>query len=343
MIDLRSDTVTKPTPAMLQAMMNAEVGDDVFDEDPTVIKLEEKSAKLFGKEAGLFCASGTMCNQLGVKVNTKPLDDIIIDRNSHVYKYEAAGFAYNSSCSVTLLDGENGLITPQQVVDSINPDNVHYPESRLVVLENTHNRGGGSYYSLQTIKEIADVCKKNNLILHLDGARIFNALEETKNTTQEIGQCFETISLCLSKGLGAPIGSVLVGPKEKIKQAKRFRKVLGGGWRQAGILAAAGIYALDNNIKRLKEDHQRAKHLAEVVEALPYVKNVLPVKTNIVVFTVDDSQNILKYLAANNIKGVEFGKNTVRFVTHLDINDAMIDQAIAVLKKYSPASQLQNV
>jgi threonine aldolase len=338
MIDLRSDTVTKPTPAMLEAMMHARVGDDVFDEDPTVIALEEKAAKLFGKEAALFCASGTMCNQLGLKINTQPLDDIICDRDSHVFRYEAAGYAFHSNCSVTLVNGNNGIISADDVLNNIHPDNVHYPTTRLVVLENTHNKGGGSYYSLQTIKEISEASCKNNLMLHLDGARIFNAMEETKDKPEEIGKHFDSISFCLSKGLGAPVGSLLLSSKEKIKQAKRFRKAFGGGWRQAGFLAAAGIYALDNNINRLKEDHRRARQLEKVIAVLPYVGSVLPVLTNILVFTLKDehdSNSFLEYLLNHNIKAVPFGKNTIRFVTHLDITDDMIEKTSLVLNNYN--------
>jgi threonine aldolase len=336
-IDLRSDTVTKPTPGMLEAMFSAKVGDDVFEEDPTVQELEEKSARLFGKEAGIFCASGTMCNQIAINVLTLPLSEIICDKSSHIYYYEGGGFAFNSGCSMRMVNGNRGRITAQDVIDNINPDNVHMPVTTLVSLENTHNKGGGSIYSSDEIAAISDASRKNKLKIHLDGARIFNAIAETKQSTSEIGKYFDTISFCLSKGLGAPVGSVLVSTKEKIKQARRVRKVLGGGMRQAGYLAAAGLYALDHHVHRLKDDHQRAKELGRVLSSLSYIQEVLPVETNIIVFTLADSINpdkFLHYLLENKIKAVPFGKNTIRFVTHLDITDDMLTQAIDILKKF---------
>lgn len=336
-IDLRSDTVTRPTPAMLDAMHNAKVGDDVFEEDPTVIALEKKGAALFGKEAALFCPSGTMCNQIAIKVLTQPMNEIICDINSHIYYYEGGGWAFHSGCSIRFINGDRGRITVQDVLDNINGDNVHLPETKLVSIENTHNKGGGSIYDFQTLKEIAAACKKNNLNLHLDGARIFNALTETKTPPVDIGKLFDTISFCLSKGLGAPVGSLLASSKENIKQARRVRKVMGGGMRQAGFLAAAGLYALENNISRLKDDHKRAQQLAKTISSLSYVKEMLPVDTNIIVFTLQDDKDagkFLNYLSENNIKGVMFGKNTVRFVTHLDIDDSMIEKTEVVLKKF---------
>jgi threonine aldolase len=336
-IDLRSDTVTRPTPAMLEAMFSAKVGDDVFEEDPSVQELEEKSAKLFGKEAGLFCPSGTMCNQLAINILTLPLSEIICDKSSHIYYYEGGGFAFNSGCSIRMVQGDKGRITAQDVLENINPDNVHMPVTTLVSLENTHNKGGGSIYSNQAIREISEVSRKNKLKIHLDGARIFNALTETKDSSEEIGKYFDTISFCLSKGLGAPVGSMLVSSSDKIKRARRVRKVLGGGMRQAGYLAAAGIYALDHHVKRLTDDHQRAKELGNVLSSLIYVKELLPVETNIVVFTLQDSINadkFLHYLLENNLKAVPFGKNTIRFVTHLDITDDMLSKAIDILKNF---------
>jgi threonine aldolase len=336
-IDLRSDTVTRPGPGMLDAMKNAQVGDDVFEEDPSVIALEEKGAELFGKEAALFCPSGTMCNQVAIKLLTQPMDEIICDKNSHIYYYEGGGWAFHSGCSIRFINGDRGRITSQDVLENINGDNVHLPVTKLVSLENTHNKGGGSFYNLQTLNEISAVCKKHNLNLHLDGARIFNALTETGNTPVEIGKLFDTVSFCLSKGLGAPVGSLLASTMENIKQARRIRKVMGGGMRQAGFIAAAGLYALENNISRLKEDHQRARELSKTISSLEYVKELLPVDTNIIVFTLHDNQDagkFLSYLSENNIKAVPFGKNTIRFVTHLDIDDSMIEQTVSVLKKY---------
>ena len=336
-IDLRSDTVTRPTPAMLDAMKNAKVGDDVFEEDPTVIALEEKGAALFGKEAALYCPSGTMCNQVAIKLLTQPMNEIICDKNSHIYYYEGGGWAFHSGCSIRFISGDRGRITAQDVLDNINGDNVHLPVTKLVSVENTHNKGGGSYYQLQTLKAISEVCRKNNLNFHLDGARIFNALTETGDSPVETGKLFDTISFCLSKGLGAPVGSLLASSKENIKQARRIRKIMGGGMRQVGFIAAAGLYALENNIGRLKEDHQRARTLSKTIGSLSYVKELLPADTNIIVFTLHDNQDVnrfLGYLSENQIKAVQFGKNTIRFVTHLDIDDSMVEKTIQVLKKY---------
>jgi threonine aldolase len=337
-IDLRSDTVTRPTPAMLDAMLNAKVGDDVFEEDPTVIALEEKGAALFGKEAALFCPSGTMCNQIAIKILTQPMNEIICDKSSHIYYYEGGGWAFHSGCSIRFIDGNRGRITAQDVLDNINGDNVHLPVTKLVSVENTHNKGGGSIYSMKTLKEISEVCRKNNLNLHLDGARIMNALIETGEDPTEAGKLFDTISFCLSKGLGAPVGSLLISSKENIRQARRVRKVMGGGMRQVGFIAAAGLFALENNITRLKEDHSRAMELGKIISSLGYVKELLPVETNIIVFTLNDNLDPIKflsYLSQNNIRAVQFGKNTIRFVTHLDVDDAMIQKTIDVLKKFS--------
>lgn len=335
-IDLRSDTVTRPTPPMLEAVMQAKVGDDVFDEDPTVAELEQKTAAIFGMEAGLFCPSGTMTNQIGIKILTQPRDEVICDKTAHIYNYEGGGLASNSLVSVRLIDGEKGIITPQQIEDCIQPDNIHYSVSKVVSVENTCNRGGGSIYTMQRLKEIHATVKKHGLKYHLDGARIFNALVKTGDDAREYGKMFDTISVCLSKGLGAPVGSVLLADKTLIKQAKRVRKVFGGGMRQSGFLAAAGIYALDNNVKRLAIDHQRAQLLAETVKNIPYVKELLPVETNIVVYRLHDEmpqELYIQKMLDNNIKVAAFGKQTIRMVTHLDLDDNMIQRTIEVLKK----------
>lgn len=334
-IDLRSDTVTKPTKAMMDAMMNAKVGDDVFGEDPTVIELEQKAAALFGKEAGLFCPSGTMTNQIAIKAHTQPGDELICDVNSHIYNYEGGGISFNSGVQAKLLQGDRGRISAQQIEQSINGDFDWLTRTSLVSLENTVNRAGGSYYTSEQIKPIQKLCKDKKLALHLDGARIFNALTETKETTQRTGELFDSISICLSKGLGTPAGSVLLGTKEFIKKGRRIRKVFGGGMRQAGFLAAAGIYALDNNVKRLIEDHKRAKEIEKILKQLPYVDSILPVDTNILIFDINpkiSSLDFEKKLAENNIKMAAFGKQTVRFVTHLDFTDEMLGQLEKVLK-----------
>jgi threonine aldolase len=336
-IDLRSDTVTKPTPEMLEAMFSAKVGDDVFEEDPTINELENKTTKIFGMEAALFCPSGTMTNQIAIKLHTNPGDEIICDTSAHVYNYEGGGIAFNSGCSVRLINGVAGQFTANDVAENINPDNVHHPVSRLVVIENTSNRGGGSIWKLPEVHKIAKVCKENNLSLHLDGARIFNTLTETGELPVEHGRLFDSISVCLSKGLGAPVGSLLLGKTDFIRKARRVRKVFGGGMRQAGYLAAAGIYALDNNIRRIKDDHRRAAQLAETIAAMSFVENILPVETNILIFKLKHLMPLDRFinrLKENDIYVVPFGKQTIRMVTHLDFDDIQLEKAVAVLKSF---------
>ncbi|MDX1666360.1 MAG: GntG family PLP-dependent aldolase [Saprospiraceae bacterium] len=335
-INLVSDTVTKPTAGMLKAMMSAEVGDDVFGQDPTVNKLEAMMAQLFDKEAAVFCPSGTMTNQIAIKVHTQPLDEVICDELSHIYQYELGGYAYNSGVAINLLRGENGKLKAEQVKEAIKPDYEWLPKSRLVVLENTCNKGGGSYYTIEEIRPIREICRESGLRLHLDGARLFNALVETGDTTEEMGSHFDSISICLSKGLGAPVGSVLIGDAGFIKEARRVRKVMGGGMRQAGFLAAAGIYALDHQVDRLKQDNERARRLGACLEALPYVEEVRPVQTNIVIFDLKSpltANQFIEKLKKENIWAAPFGPYTVRFVTHLDVSDEMIKKVIAVLRE----------
>ena len=334
MINLISDTVTKPTPGMLQAMLQAEVGDDVFGEDPTVNALEAKAATLFGKEAALFCPSGTMTNQIAIKVHTQPLDEVICDEYSHIYQYEVGGYAFNSGIGVNLIKGSNGKITAEQVATAIKPVYDWLPISKLVVLENTCNKGGGSFYTLDEIRPIQEVCRERGLSLHLDGARLFNALVETGESTAAVGEVFDSISICLSKGLGAPVGSLLIGSSAFIRQARRVRKALGGGMRQAGFLAAAGIYALDHHVQRLKEDNERAKRLGQVLATQTYVDNVRPVQSNIVIFDLKapwTAESYLEFLAERGINASAFGPQTVRFVTHLDVSEAMIDRVLEVI------------
>lgn len=336
-IDLRSDTVTRPSKGMLDAMFSAKVGDDVFGEDPAINQLEERMAKLFGKEAALFCPSGTMTNQIAIKVHTQPGDEVICESHSHIYAHEGGGVAFNSGAQVRLIAGDRGRITAEQVAENINLVHDWLPRTSLVSLENTVNKAGGSYYSLKAFEEIAAVCKKNNLKLHLDGARIFNALAETGDSPDQATKYFDSVSICFSKGLGCPAGSVLVGEKEFIRKARRVRKVLGGGMRQAGFLAATGVYALDHNIKRLKEDHERAKKIGEVLKESSYVQELLPVDTNIVIFSLKDMTSIefLSKLTEKNIKGIAFGKKTVRFVTHLDFDDRQLEETLQALKSLS--------
>ncbi|QJD98486.1 aminotransferase class I/II-fold pyridoxal phosphate-dependent enzyme [Mucilaginibacter robiniae] len=332
-VDLRSDTVTKPTPGMLEAMWSAKVGDDVFGEDPSVNELEAKAAAMFGMEAGIFCPSGTMTNQIAIKCFTQPLDELIADQTAHVYRYEGGGIAFNSAVSTRLLNGERGIITAEMIEPEINAENVHYPHTSLVVLENTVNKGGGKCYTLNQIAPIAALCKQTGLKLHLDGARIFNALTYTGDKAVDYSQYFNGISVCLSKGLGTPVGSVLLADKETIKYARRLRKALGGGMRQAGFLAAAGIYALDHHVERLKIDHSHAYTLAEELGKLSWVSHVVPVETNIVLFdTVEAADAVVKKLADKGIKANSTGKNRIRFVTHLDVHPEQVEYTISTMK-----------
>ena len=337
LIDLRSDTVTQPTPAMREAMFSAPLGDDVLGDDPTVNALEAKAAALFGMEAALFCASGTMTNQLAIRTHTRPGDDVICDYLSHVYQYEGGGISVNALASVSLIHGQRGKITPELIRDYIyNPADSHKPISRLVVLENTVNKGGGCYYTVPEIAAIRKVCDENGLILHLDGARLFNALIETGEPMVAYGQLFDSISICLSKGLGCPVGSLLLGKADFIRQARRFRKLMGGGWRQAGFLAAAGIYALDHHIDRLKQDHSRARKIGAMLERLPEVQEILPIDTNIVIFSLPETILAADYVASletNGIRSITFGKHLVRFVTHLDFTDEMVTDMETILSR----------
>lgn len=335
MIDLRSDTVTRPTAAMLDAMFRAPVGDDVYEEDPTVRALEHETARRFGLEAGLFCPSGTMTNQIAIKGHTEPLSEVVCEQTSHIYLWEVGGIAFHSGASVALLPGDRGRLTAAQVAGAIRAENVHYPTTSLISLENTHNRGGGSCYSWEALTDIAELAKRQGIPLHLDGARIFNALVATGQQSQEYGRLFDTISVCLSKGLGTPVGSVLLGSSAFIRKCKRIRKVMGGGWRQAGYLAAAGLYALENHVARLADDHRRARQLAEALQAAPYVDFVLPAETNLVIFRLRDGlteNQFLAHLAEHGIKASAFGPQMVRFVTHLDVDDAAIQQVLAALQ-----------
>lgn len=337
MIDLRSDTVTRPTPGMLEAMFTAKVGDDVFRDDPTVNALEDKAAKLFGMEAALFCPSGTMTNQIAVNVHTHPGDEVICHKYSHVYFYEGGGMMRNSGVSVRLLDGDQGLIKASDVAANINPDDVHRPVTKLVEVENTMNKGGGACYPYVDLLEIRAVCDANNLQLHLDGARLFNAMAATGTTPADFGAIFDSISICLSKGLGAPVGSLLLGNEVFVNKARRVRKVLGGGMRQAGYLAAAGIYALDHNVDRLIEDHKKAHYLGKVLEGLSYVESVLPVETNILIFTLTNRYTEKEFIAALNKKDIyaaSIGPRAVRFVTHLDFTEEMLSQVEEVLRAF---------
>ena len=333
-IDFRSDTMTKPGPAMLDAMMNARVGDDVFGEDDSINELESMAASMFDMEAALFCPSGTMTNQIAIKCHTQPGDEVICDESSHIYQYEGGGIAFNSGVSVKLLYGDRGRITAGQVKDAINPDDVHRAHTSLVSLENTSNRGGGSCYDFEVIKLIKQVCEEHQLKLHLDGARLANALVAKNETPQQYGNLFDSISLCLSKSLGCPVGSVLMGKKDFIKKARRVRKVFGGGMRQAGFLAAAGIFALQNNFRVLEIDHAHAALIGEALAKKDFVHQVLPVETNIVIFELKPGLSapaLVARLKEKNILGYAISPNKVRLVLHLDISAEMVERTIEII------------
>lgn len=320
---------------MLQAMFSAPVGDDVFGEDPSVNALEAMAAEMFGMEAGLFCPSGTMTNQVAIRCHTSPGDEVICDRLSHVYLYEGGGIAANSGAQVHPLEGDRGRITADQVVSAINPDDVHKARTSLVSLENTANRGGGSCYEFSDIQSIKDVCLANNCKLHLDGARLFNALVAKQETARQYGEIFDSISICLSKGLGTPVGSVLLGTAPYIKKARRVRKVFGGGMRQAGYLAAAGIYALEHHIDRLQVDHLHAKKVAEALLKKEFTGKMLPVETNIIIFEVKDETYTAASLAEEfrkfNILVIPISPTQVRMVFHLDITEEMVNETLKVI------------
>jgi threonine aldolase len=333
-IDLRSDTVTKPTKEMLEVMMQAQVGDDVFREDPTVNELEARIAKMFGKEEALFFPSGTMANQTALKLHTNPGDQVICDKYAHIYNYESGGASFNSGISCKLIDGSEGMFTAKQVEDAINPDAYYYSKTTLVEIENTTNKGGGACWDFNEIKNIRQVCDDNNLGFHLDGARLWNALVTKNESTEQYGEVFDTISVCLSKGLGCPIGSVLVGDSEIMKNAIRIRKIFGGNMRQAGYIAAAGLYALDNNVERLKEDHKKAKEIGEELTKLSIIKKVEPIETNIIIFELNkdiSEKAFVQKLADKNIHIISMGGGKLRMVTHLDYTDIMHEKLLSFL------------
>ncbi len=337
-INLISDTVTKPTAGMLDAMMSAEVGDDVFKADPTVNALEEKVAKMFNKEAALFFPSGTMTNQAAIKVHTNPGDQLICDKYAHVYNYEGGGVSFNSGVSCKLVDGHRGMMTAEQVEAAINPpDFYHSPLTTLVCIENTANKGGGACWDFEELKRIKSVCDAHDLAYHLDGARLWNALVAKNETAGQYGDLFDTISICLSKGLGCPVGSVLVGTEADIQKALRIRKVFGGGMRQAGFLAAAAIYALDNQVERLAEDHKKAKEIGTVLESLAFIKKVEPIETNIIIFEIDEnkigSEAFVETLKEKNIHIIGMGQGKLRIVTHSDYTNEMHDNFLGILRK----------
>lgn len=338
LIDLRSDTVTKPTAAMRQVMASAEVGDDVFGEDPSVNALQQKVAQLFGMESALFVPSGTMGNQLAIKCHTQPGDEVICEENCHSFNYEGGGPASLSGVQMRPLPGVRGVITAEQIEAAIRPADHHFPQTRLVILENTHNRAGGAIFPLDEIIKIRELTKRHQLKLHLDGARLWNAHIATGIPLHEYGKYFDSISVCLSKGLGAPVGSVLVGSREFIEQAHRYRKIWGGGMRQAGILAAAGLYAIENHLQRLRDDHARAQRLAKCLNQYPQIKiDMEATQTNIVIADVQETglkaPELAVTLKENGLLCIAFSPTKIRMVTHLDVDDGDIDRAEEIIHK----------
>lgn len=334
-IELRSDTFTKPTKEMLHYMFNAEVGDDVWEEDYTTKALEEKVASMFGMEAALFCPSGTMANQIAIKVHTQAGDEVICDYSSHVYQYEGGGIAFNSSASVKLLHGDRGKLSVNLIEAALRDENVHYPRTSLVSVENTTNKGGGACYDIKTLEELSIFCKSKKLNFHMDGARLFHAIVYTNTKPKDYGPLFDSISVCMSKGLGAPVGSLLLGTKAFIHKAKRVRKVLGGGMRQVGYLAEACDYAIDNHVSLLKDDHRRAKEIESVLSSLDYISEVIPVETNILIFVLDDPIRLVDYLETKNIYCSAVSQNQIRFVTHFQFDDKMLEKLKEALIAYS--------
>ena len=334
-VDLRSDTFTQPTPLMLEAMFRAETGDDVFGEDKTVNQLQKIAADMFGMEAALFCPSGTMTNQIAIKCHTQPGQEVICEQQSHVYSYEGGGIAFNSGCQVKTLQGDRGRIHAGQIAAVINPDDIHKAPTALVIIENTSNRGGGSCYELNDLQYIRELCNEHQLALHLDGARIWNALVAKNQQPKDFGHLFDSISICLSKGLGAPVGSLLLGDALFINRARRFRKILGGGMRQAGYLAAAGIFALENHIDRLATDHLHAQHIAKALESKSWVANILPVETNMVIFDVREpysAKSLANKLKENGFLCIPISEKTIRMVTHLNVTSSMAEQVVKVIE-----------
>jgi threonine aldolase len=337
-IDLISDTVTKPTPKMLEAMLHAKVGDDVFKSDPTVNELQEKAAKMFGMDDALFFPSGTMAYQTAIKLHTQPGDKLICDKYAHVYNYEGGGAAFNSGVTCKLIDGHRGMFSAEQLEEAVaGRADIHVPYSRLVCIENTTNKGGGACWDFSELEKLQKISKENNLAFHLDGARLFNALVAKNESAEQYGQLFDTISICLSKGLGAPIGSILLGSKEHIAKALRIRKLLGGAMRQVGFLAAAGIYALDNHIARLAEDHLKAKEIGVVLSAASYVTKLEAIETNIVIFYVDKkigADNFIQKMKEKNILLTPMGEGRIRIVTHLDYTNEMHEILLKALQNF---------
>lgn len=337
-IDLRSDTVTKPSPAMREAMMKAAVGDDVFGEDPTVNLLQEKTAALLGKDAALFVPSGTMANQICIKVHTQPGDEVIMEKGCHLFNYETGALAFLSGIQPHLVEGTRGVMSVDEIKKAIRPQLYYMPRTSLIAVENTHNRAGGTIYPMETIREIRDLARNERIGFHLDGARLWNACAETGITPKEYASCFDSVSVCLSKGLGAPVGSVIAGSKEFVEKARKYRKIFGGGMRQAGVIAAAGVYALDNNRERLKEDHAKMRFLAEELSRISSLSiDREAVQTNIVIIGVEktgkEPEEVLALLKSKGVLLTMGNWMSVRAVTHLDVSMAEVQKAAEIFRE----------
>lgn len=337
-IDLRSDTVTKPSRKMREAMAAAEVGDDVFGEDPTVNLLQERVASLLGKEAALFVPSGVMANQLAIKCHTQPGDEIVVERLSHIFNYETAAPSLLSNVQLNTIEGRNGILTASQIEKAIRSAAYYMPRTSLACLENTHNMGGGTIYPLDEIRKIRSVCLDRGVAMHLDGARLWNAWVATGIHPKEYAREFDSVSVCFSKGLGAPVGSALAGSKDLVAKSRKYRKIFGGGMRQAGILAAAALYALDNNVDRLKEDHEKAIHLVTQLSQLQQVGvDRETVQTNIVLVDITGTgktaANVLSLLREQGVLLTEAGERTLRAVMHMDVSMDDVKKAVAIIKQ----------
>lgn len=328
--------MTRPTPGMLDAMHGAVVGDDVWEEDPTVKLLEHSLAQRFGKQAGLFCPTGTMANQVALKTLTQPGQELLCDYTTHIYQYESGAYALLSGLSTKLLHGDRGRLNAEQVQQALNADDIHKARTSIVCLENTCNKGGGSVYRLDMVQGIRQVCQDQGMALYLDGARLFNALAVTGEPPAEWGNAVDMLGIGLSKGLGCPAGTVLLGSREQVHQARRWRKVFGGGMRQVGYLAAAGLYALEHHVERLREDHERARLLAEAVQERPWCRELLPVESNIVLFHLDaayDPDTFLMALESGGVLAIGMGADLIRLVTHLDLSEEGLALALDVIRR----------
>lgn len=336
-VDLRSDTVTRPSDAMKKAMIESPVGDDVLGDDPTVKRLESLMAERFGMDGSLFCVSGTQANQIALMSHLSPGDEVICHPYAHIFNYEGGGIAANAHASVAFTGDDRGIMHPEGVLSCLKADDIHFPKSRVLAVENTSNKGGGTCYEWEEITALRAVASKSGLLFHLDGARLYNALIAKNHSESDYGAAFDSISICLSKGLGAPVGSILLGNEAFIAHAKRIRKRIGGGWRQAGFLAGAALYAMEHNVERLAIDHAAASDMAVFLQSLPYIGKVISPETNVLIFGLNEDLNQDQFIAGLAEKGIgisQMGPGKCRMVFHLDITEAHINKVKSVLKSF---------